>query len=223
MKKKFLSLAFASVLFVGCTHQTYGPARSISSVGDIKIELNAIYSMQRSYWSDSREGKDYFGKFSAFLVKNDMGQDGNARLLVYLEDSANPEQMNLLVDNDKFVWSGTVAGTGPSLSVNNKNSLVVEYGNDGPGRYVWKEKISAKILASSGKIEVIGYDYSSSDKLMKENSYTCSYNFLTGKATASTYNVKTKKEVPRKVQGVKRTVSLNDWTPESVPSDCIPK
>lgn len=237
MKKQLFAISLAMVGLIGCAHQSgkvtanekpmhmhmQMPKRTIASMGDLKIDLRNIYSMQKSYWSDNREGKDYFGKFSAFIVKDDMNEEGNARLLVYLESPENMDEMNLLVDNNKFLWSGVMAGTEPSLSVNRKNSLLIESGNDAVGRFAWRETITAKILANTGKIEVIGYDYTSFDKHMEEDSYSCSYNFLTGAAKATTFKASTEKTINRKVKGIKKTIALNDWSSDSVPADCVPK
>ena len=234
---KFLPLFILALAAAGCStvQKPYiaeaAPAmptklntyRAFASEKDFTVDLKDIYSMQRSFWSDKRDGKDYFGAFSAFVMKDASNEEGNARLVVYLEHPDNFGEMVKVVDNNKFIWSGLMAGTEPSLSVNRKNSLMIETGNDAVGRGAWHETVTAKVLASSGKVEVIGYDYSDFDKLGIDDGHSCSYNFLTGQATAKIFKARTDKVIERKVKGIKKTISLNDWTEESKPKDCLPK
>lgn len=188
--------------------------------------LTNIYSMQRSFWSDVRKGKEYYGRYAAFIVKNDMkNDDEKARVVIYLQDSSdtnNYDKMVKVADNGNFIYAGSWAGQEPNLDVNRKGSLMIVQGNDGVGRGRWHKSVTVRILANTGKIEVIGFDYDDYDSLQMDPAHGCSYNFLTG--AAKSWTMPTAENRPtkqNKVKGIKQTVDLNDWTEAMEPKDCI--
>lgn len=185
------------------------------------MALENVLSMQRSFWSEKHDGSERFGKVQALLTKADITVEGLARLLIYIEDPKKPGVMNKVTDNSNFVWTGTLAGSEPNLEFSRKNTFVIVSGNDSSGRQTWQERVTAQYAASTGKVEVIGYDYSSYDKLQIDDGYTCSFDLLTGTAKAATVNKAGSK--PRKVSPIKSPVDLNQWTESSRPKDCIPQ
>lgn len=188
-----------------------------------QFSLTDIYSMQRSYWlAKTTSNSETVVRFLAFALKPaeiDGRPADHGRLVVYVESPDQNDQLSLVVDNSKFMYSGNMAGNEPSLSLNRKDSLLIQMGNDAIGRSVWHETITAAYR--NNQLIVAGYDYDSYDRLQEENPTNCSLNFLTGKGYSRVFDIKTDRKIKdKKISIAPRTVLLNDWTSEMRPKEC---
>lgn len=184
-----------------------------------RFSLLDLYSMQSSFWTTSQDaqGNSTVLRFMAFALKpaaNLSNPDsGNGRLLVYLEDASNAEKFNVLVDNGKFMWTGIMAGTEPSLSLNRKNSLLIQMGNDGVGRQAWTQTVTAAYRHN--QLVVAGYDYTSYDKLQEYPAVECSVNLLTGQIVYQETEMnpgKPGQRIAYRNNQMRRTILLQDWS-----------
>lgn len=183
-----------------------------------RFRLLDLYSMQSGYWSTAKDaqGSSTILRFMAFALKPAANQGDpesyNGRLLIYLQDGNDYEKFNVAVDNEKFMWSGAMAGSEPSLSVNRRGSLLIQTGNDGFGREAWSQTITAAFRGN--QIIVAGYDYTSYDKLMEYPAINCSVNVLTGQIVYQETDVKTDKPTHRSAyrnSQIQQTIALRDW------------
>ena len=108
-----------------------------------------------------------------------------------------------------FGWTGDMAGTTPTLSVNRAGSLVILFQNDAIGRDRWSQQLT--IAWRGGAMVVAGYDYTSRDTLAPDQGGNCDVNYLSGRASRNGKPVKLSTSLIR----------LADWTDVSPPKACI--
>ncbi|CAA6802931.1 MAG: Unknown protein [uncultured Thiotrichaceae bacterium] len=140
----------------------------------------------------------------AVLVRGNEDVD----LYIYLSDDSG--EMKLVVYNSGIVWSGIMYGTVPSLTQHPKTkSIILEAGNQAIGRGRWIQKLT--ISYRDDEFVVSGFTHESYDTLDPENSHSCDYNLLTGKAVVD--------KKPAKL--IKKHITLEDWDQALLPEVCI--
>ncbi|MES3036857.1 MAG: hypothetical protein V4736_03040 [Bdellovibrionota bacterium] len=226
MKKMIVILSLAVLVITGCSaapkKMEQETMRAPAAEG---FDLRNVYSMQRSYWSSkSADGQVRVVRFKAYVLKETSKDANYGRVIVYLEDPNNMDLLQKIVDNKNFVFQSDWAGAEPNLSLNKKDSLLIQSGNEGIGRTAWSETVTANYR--NGQIAVIGYDASEIDKVGEYPGTICSVNFSTGRGWVDVYPPmapdyegdatpkRTNFTVPR---GLKK---LQDWTQESRPKEC---
>lgn len=218
-----------SVMVACASHEKASSPRTVASELPLKnatakdlserFSLLDLFSMHSSYWTTAQDaqGNSTILRFMAFALKptaNRVDPDsGNGRLLIYMEDPADHEKFNVVVDNEKFMWTAPFAGAEPSLSLNRKNSLLIQTGNEGIGRNAWTQTVTAAFR--NNQIVVAGYDYTSYDKLQEYPAVNCSVNLLTGQVVYQETDVRTDKPGRRfasRNNQFRKTVLLQDWS-----------
>lgn len=173
-----------------------------SSTLNSRVNLTDIVSLNSGYWNvKSKTSKeDYFGRYKAFVLFTTPDAD-YMTLKVFAEKDGLVQNPNITIknkgkkpqlaaknddskyvqiaENNQFVWGSDWGGTEPSLEVNGRGSLVIVTLNEGIGRSAWEQRVTVRLNPDNAKLEVIGYDYSSHDKL-DLSAGSCSYNFSTG-------------------------------------------
>ena len=132
--------------------------------------------------------------------------DHDVGLYIYLDDSDNSSSLKIFKPN--LVWSGTMWGTTPSLTVTSAGSLQVISQNQAIGRNRWSQRLT--IAYRNDNFVVAGYTYESYDTLDPDAELVCDVNLLTGKG------IKNKKIF----SNPRQTIKLANWTEESVPKQC---
>ncbi len=208
------------------------------------VNLADVASANSGYWSvtkgSGKEKVDFFGRYRAYIVSQP-DQDYND-LYVFAETDAlenlpsfknikvnkdgklpKPEkdsEYKLIAKNSSFVWGGSWGGTEPTLTTNKKGSLVIQSMNEGIGRSSWNEQVIARFNPETAKVEVIGYEYQSYDKI-DGSGLNCSFNFNTGVGLVTTTPIQVSengvekkplpKPVQKKVSVPRKTVELSQW------------
>lgn len=204
------------------------------------VQLADVTSANSGYWSVKRNSKDFFGRYKAYIVAQPEHDyydlyvfaetDALESLPQYKDQSVskdkkapkleNESQFQLIAKNQDFVWGSLFAGTEPTLTTNKKGSLVIQSMNEGIGRSAWSEQVIARFNPVTAKIEVIGYEYNSFDKI-EGSGLTCSFNFSTGNGNVtitprqwtddgSQINPPPKSKA-KSVQLSRETIDLSNW------------
>lgn len=221
-------LACVSTMAACASHEKVAAPRAVASelpmqnvsAKDLseRFSLLDLFSMHSSYWMTAQDaqGNSTILRFMAFALKPSANRidpnSGNGRLLIYMEDPTNHEKFDVVVDNEKFMWTAPFAGAEPSLSLNRKNSLLIQTGNEGIGRSAWTQTVTAAYRGN--QIVVAGYDYTSYDKLQEYPAVNCSVNLLTGQIVYQETDVRTDKPGRRfayRNNQLRKTVLLQDW------------
>lgn len=206
-----------------------------------RVNLLDIVSLNSGYWDVKRGTSTYFGRYKAFILATEgdyytlkvfAESDGlvEAPTINMTKRNENIAERNddskysLVAENNKFIWGSDWAGTEPSLAVNGRGSLMIVSGNEGIGRYAWEQKVTVQLNPTSSVLEVIGFDYTSRDKL-DLSSVKCSYNFGSGKAVVDVYGPEYDLDKDRPIARPTRNsqrfniskikTSLNDWKDSS--------
>jgi len=210
------------------------------------VNLADVISASSGYWSVSKGAgaskTDFYGRYRAYIVAkpnadyNDLYVFAESSPLADLPVNKNKSilrgqrlsdvqtatannEFNLIAKNSNFVWGGSFGGTEPTLTTNKKNSLVIQSMNEGIGRTAWNEQVIARFNPETGKIEVIGYEYISYDKIDGSGN-KCSLNYNTGRGVVTTTPVSIDadgneiKHAPDKAANVKvpnKPLELNEW------------
>lgn len=204
------------------------------------VNLSDVASANSGYWSVKKGTTDFFGRYKAYIVStpdkdyNDLYVFAETDALENLpkykttkisKDEKAPQaevdsEFNLIAKNSNFVWGGSFGGTEPTLTTNKKGSLVIQSMNEGIGRSAWNEQVIARFNPVSAKIEVIGYEYVSYDKL-DGSGLNCSFNYNTGVGYVSITPVQIddngneKKPLPKTIKKTVKVptamVDLNVW------------
>jgi hypothetical protein len=143
-------------------------------------------------------------KDRAALVRNENGDD--ADLAIYLSANSKAASTPSLVKS-AFGSAGSMAGTGPELSINKAGSLVIVFQNDSVGRDRWREQYV--IAWRGGALVVAGYSYETRDTLNPAHHGSCDMNFLSGHGLRN-----------GKAVATGPLVRLGDWTDKSAPAAC---
>jgi hypothetical protein len=163
--------------------------------------LERVLSATTLYLSDGG------GYDLALLVDN---LDDGADLYVYsgLERNALSAGAKPSFVKKNAAWTGAMAGTRPSLAVNDKGSLLVNSENDSVGRDRWSQTLT--VVRRNGALTVAGLTYSARDTLDPNAGGSCDLNFLAGKGTRN----------GKKVEIKAQTIPLADWSDEKLPKEC---
>lgn len=177
-----LALASAPAL----ANESISPDKVISVV---TTDWNSDGSVDRAVLVEGEEDADLYIYLSAPVEGN-----WDARKLVLFKKDA--------------AWQGGMWGTSPSLSLNEKGSLLVKSENDAIGRNRWSQTLT--VALKNGVFVVAGYTYSDRDTLDPNAGGSCDVNILTGQGIR---NKKRFKSAPR-------VIALADWNDESAPKEC---
>jgi hypothetical protein len=163
--------------------------------------LERVLSATTLFLSDSG------GYDLALLVDN---LDEGADLYVYLGLERNGLAAGVKPSFVKknAAWTGAMAGTRPSLAVNDKGSLLVKSENDSVGRDRWSQTLT--VVRRNGALVVAGFTRETRDTLEPDAGSSCDLNFLAGKGSRN----------GKKIEVTARTIPLADWSDETLPKEC---
>ncbi|MBB5572192.1 MULTISPECIES: hypothetical protein [Rhizobium] len=123
-------------------------------------------------------------------------------IYIYLRDKEH-ELLKLVTTAPDKVWGrgepGGIFGQEPSIAAMPNGSIAVMSQNDGYGRYRWHQTLT--LAFRNNAFVVAGYTYDLRDNLKAEESYSCDYNVLTGKATKG----------GRELTAEAKTIRIEDW------------
>jgi len=160
------------------------------------------------------------GKIVSFIIgdwNNDGGldrailvapenEDHDVGLYIFFQGDANDSALEIFKPN--LVWSGSLGGTMPSLSITPSGSLQVSSQNQAIGRSRWAQKLT--IAYRNKHFVVAGYTYDSYDTLDLSAGFSCDVNLLTGRGIKDKKAFKTSS----------RAVKLADWSYNAAPKQC---
>lgn len=163
--------------------------------------LERVLSAVTSYFSG--EG----GYDLAILVDN---LDDGADLYIYLDLDRNKldAATKPALVKKNAAWTGSMAGTRPSLAVNDKGSLLIKSSNKSIGRSRWSQTLT--VVYRNKTFIVAGLTHDERDTLDLKAGGSCDLNFLTGKGLRNGKRVEIKPE----------TITLADWSDEKLPKEC---
>lgn len=150
----------------------------------------------------SGEGHDV-----AVLVDN-LDDGADLYLYVGLDRSKIEAGVKPTLVKKNAAWSGSLAGTRPSLAESAKGSLLLKSGNEAIGRDRWSQTLT--IVYRNGAFVVAGLTREERDTLEPKSGGNCDLNLLTGKGSRNGKKVEFKPE----------TITLADWSDEKLPKDC---
>jgi hypothetical protein len=145
----------------------------------------------------------------AILTQN---AEGAADLHIYFSTAgpnAGEHPFKLVLTKKNVVFAGSMWGQHPSLSINDKGSLVVASTNTAIGRTKWTESLT--VVFRNGEFVIAGIAYSAYDGIDPKAGGSCELNLLAGRG------MRNGKPVPVTLAPVK----LTDWSDEnSMPKEC---
>lgn len=137
---------------------------------------------------------------AAILIEPNDNTYDDFGLYLYLRE-ADYRPLTLHTSAPNFVWgSRAMAGQMPTLTINDRGSLIVKSENIAIGRNKWEQKLT--IAFRDEQFLIAGYTYSFYDGLDPENYGSCDVNLLTGKGV-------------REMGGTKSVLSLG---PQRIPA-----
>lgn len=151
------------------------------------------------------------GGIDKAILSRMQDDDIETELFIYMQDLEADDGNKPTIHKKKIAWTGSLYGTQPSLSVNQKGSLIIISANQAVGRDRWQQKLT--VVYRNEEWRVGGYTYESYDTLDVDKEFSCDANLLTGRAV-----VNAKKVMLDKKGGVK----LKDWSDSDIPKVCRP-
>lgn len=173
------------------------------AIAENKVEPYRVLSVVTADWNgDGRKDR-------ALLVGNP--EAATASLYIYLGTREGFDAVEFI---PAFVWSGSMWGQQPGLTVSESGSLLVHSLNIGMGRNRWEQTLT--IAYRDARFVVAGFTFQYHDSLDPEDHGFCDLNLLTGRGVVALSG-----EAEQEIDGIAFGGYVSDWHMDSFPGECM--